>query len=229
MKTNYSLLIFNFVISIFMLLSLNSFSTSTMYLPALFLYFSSSIATFIDKYIYYRDLDFFTEKQFSLFCLIVSVAMICTYLSDSLGFVKITFQNVCGTYHMLIQGVPNSFFTFNSINITYPTLFASALLPISYLFFCISAHLREKGFTKDKIKSIVCKNKLKTFLVFIASIVSGLIGMQHCYYKFQHKYEGFGEPQYPKYFIAFWLLFILIFSSLFCTLYKDKQDEISTS
>lgn len=159
----------------------------------------------------------------------VAVVMICIYISDSLGFVKITFQDVIETYHMLIQGVPNSFFTFNSIDITYPTLFASALIPVAYLFFYTSAHLREKGFTKEKIISIILKNKIKTFLVASASIVFGLIGMQHCYYKFQRKYEGFGEPQYEKYFLAFWIFFVLIFSFLFCTLYKDKQEENSTS
>lgn len=223
MKTNYGLLLFSFIISVFSLLSLNGFSTSTMYLPALFLYFLSNIAAFIDKFVYYRDLELRAEQWVSLTGFLASIGMICIYISDSLGFAKITFHNVCGTYRMLIQGVPNSFFTFNSVDITYITLIAATCIPIAYLFFCIAAYLREKGFTKDKMKSIICKNKIKTLLISFASIAFGLIGMQYCYYKYQSKYEGFGEPQYLKYFLVFWILFVFIFSFLFFTLYNNKQ------
>lgn len=48
-STNYIMLFFVAIINIFMALSLNSFSSSDAFLPALFLYFISNLATFLEK------------------------------------------------------------------------------------------------------------------------------------------------------------------------------------
>ena len=226
MKTNYGLLLFNFVISVFMLFSLNSFSTSEMYLPALFLYFLSNVAAFIDKYIYYKELNYSLEKLASAICFLSSVAMVCLYIFNSLDFIEITFQNSCGTYHMLVQGVPNSFVTFNSINITCLTLIFAVLAPVTYLFFCTTAYLRERGYTLQKIIKIISNHKIKTTLVFVGFIVSGLIGVLICHRKSINVCNGLGEPQYLKYFISFFFLTVFIFSLFFFTLYKDNEDNV---
>lgn len=224
MKANYSILLLNFIISVFMFLSLNSFSDSTAYLPVLFLYFSSNIATFIDKYIYYKEIDLFLEKFISLICSLLCIAMVCIYISDSLGFTRITFHNVSGIYRMLIQGVPNSFFTFNSIDITLPTFFIAASIPLTYLFYCASSYLREIGLTRTKVIRIFTNNKKKTLFLIFLSLILGQFGVCLCHYKYQISYEGFGEPQYLKYLLAFSLipLFMSLYILLVCN--KDKVD-----
>lgn len=46
LKTNYKIMFFTFIISMFMAMSLNNFVSSGVFLPALFLYFISNLAVF---------------------------------------------------------------------------------------------------------------------------------------------------------------------------------------
>ena len=54
-KTNYVILLLTFIINLFMAFSLNSFSTTELYLPMMFLYFLSGLGAFIDKISCYSD------------------------------------------------------------------------------------------------------------------------------------------------------------------------------
>lgn len=66
MKTNYKVLLLTFVINIFMALSLNSFTSPTIYLPMMFLYFLSGLATFLDKIAFYKSVSQEFEKEYHI-------------------------------------------------------------------------------------------------------------------------------------------------------------------
>lgn len=122
MKTNYWILGFTFIINSFMALSLNSFSSSTMYLPVMFLYFLSNLAAFLDKTSYYKDRELYSERILSFICIVLCLIPVCLYVAYTLGYIEIKFHHFHGTYKILMQGIQNSFFTFNSIDIT-PLIF----------------------------------------------------------------------------------------------------------
>lgn len=159
MKTNYKVLLLTFVINIFIALSLNSFTSPTLYLPMMFLYFLSGLAAFLDKIAFYKSVSQEFEKRISYIGFFVCFIVVCFYIAHSLRFIEINFQCDNGTYKVLMQGIQNSFFTFNSINIT-PIIFSFVfILPFAYLALCLVSYLREQGFTLNKVKSILLNHK----------------------------------------------------------------------
>lgn len=223
MKTNYSALIATIIISIFMALSLNSFSSSKLYLSAMFLYFLSGLATFIDKIIFYKYLGYKTEKHVSWICLCICSIIICLYIADSLNYIEIVFKCDDGIYKVLMQGVQKSFFTFNSINIT-PFIFIFAFtIPIFYLIIFIISCLRDKNITGEFIFATLKNNKLYFIIYLLFSIISGIVGIWICRLKYMHSSHEYGYPQYYKYFLLFFTLSISIsYILLFCH-YKKKS------
>lgn len=208
MKTNYEVLLLTFIINIFMALSLNSFTSPTLYLPMMFLYFLSGLAAFIDKIEFYKSAGQKFEKRISYISFLICLLGACLYIAYSLGFIEINFQCDNGTYKVLMQGVPNSFFTFNSINIT-PIIFSFVfILPFAYLALCLVSYLREQGFTMKKVKDILLNHKKTSFLPLLLSVFMGVSGVIFCHVKYHLGNHQYGLPQYQKYFIA---LFILSF------------------
>ena len=65
MKTNYKILMITFFINLLMALFLNSFSTSSIYLPMIFLYFLSGLASFLDKISFYKSIGLKLEERIS--------------------------------------------------------------------------------------------------------------------------------------------------------------------
>lgn len=221
MKTNYKVLLLTFIINIFMALSLNSFTSPTLYLPMMFLYFLSGLAAFLDKATFYRSIDRKSEEKISFICFIICFISVCFYVADSLDFIEITFQCNNGMYKVLMQGVQNSFFTFNSINVT-PIMFAFAfILPFAYLALCLIPYLREHGLTMDKIIYISKNNKLKLFGLIILSISIGFIGNGICYLKYCKSDCTYGSPQYYKYFGFFLIISLCILYMQFFLRHKN--------
>lgn len=212
MKTNYKVLFLTFIINIFMALSLNSFTSPTLYLPMMFLYFLSGLAAFLDKISFYKGTEQKSEECISWFCFSICFLGVCLYTANSLGFIEINFQQNSGTYKVLVQGVQNSFFTFNSINVT-PIIFGFAfILPFAYLALCLVSYLREQGLTTDKVIHI-CKNNILRFIGVIAlSVLAGFAGTLACYLKYCNSASNYGSPQYYKYFVIAFIVgsFILV-------------------
>ena len=224
MKTNYTVLILTFIINIFMALSLNSFTSPTLYLPMMFLYFLSGLAAFLDKISFYKSTKQKPEEWISWFSFSICFLGVCFYTANSLGFIEITFQCNCGIYNVLMQGVPNSFFTFNSINVT-PAIFIFAfILPFAYLALCLVSYLRERGLTIVKVVYI-CKNrKLRLIGVITLSVLAGFLGMLACYLKYCNSASNYGSPQYYKYFIIVSILAVFILGIRF--LLRHKNDDL---
>ena len=169
-----------------MALSLNSFSSSESFLPALFLYFISSLATFLEKINTYEQIASRAERTISYFGFMISLFIVCCYLANVLHFIDINFQKPCDTYKILIQGRPDTFFTFSSIDVTYPIFACIASIPAFSTLLAIIPYLRNKGYTYEIIKEILTHN-LKTCLFnLIISICSGLLGILYCYLKTCH-------------------------------------------
>lgn len=210
MKTHYGVLLISAVINFIMACSLNSFSDSTLYMPVLFLYFLSNLATFIDKYVTYKDMKQNEEQCVSLICIILSAIMIFIYISDSLNFLEIYFKEECGKYHMLMQGVPNSFYTFNSIDITAFVFIIAVVMPGAYVLLCVASWLRELGYTIEILKNILIKKVWTILNLCGVSVLLGIAGCVYCHYKYQRECEGFGKPQYAKYFAAFFVISLII-------------------
>lgn len=228
MKTNYKVLFITFIISIFMALSLNSFSSSELYLPAMFLYFLSGLATFVDKIAFYQYLGYKTEERVSWLCFCTCALVVCLCIANSLNFIEITFKCDEGIYKVLIQGVQNSFFTFNSINITtYIFLFAS-IIPSFYLILCIISYLREHGITWNLILDILKNHKSVFTIYLVISILLGFVGMFVCYLKYIYSPHEYGRPQYHKYFLLFSTLFA-VFSYIILFSYYRKQISVSNN
>lgn len=203
MKTNYKILSLTFVINLFMALSLNSFSSSSLYLPMMFLYFLSGLAAFIDKVAFYKFACLKSEEYISWICFFVCFLVVCLYIANSLGFIEITFHYNCEIYKVLMQGVPNSFFTFNSIDITSFIFVSAFLVPFSYLALCIIPFLREHGFTKKVIIDISCNHKKNLLFHIFMSFLIGITGIIICHLKYISCTHIYGQPQYVKYFSFF--------------------------
>lgn len=226
MKTNYIIMILTFFINLFMALSLNSFSSSTLYLPMMFLYFLSGLAAFIDKIAYYKNSGQKLEEKISWICFSVCFLVVCFYIANSLGFIEIIFQCNYGTYNVLMQGIQNSFFTFNSVNIT-PFIFLFAfMLPFAYPVLCLISYLREQGLTMEQVLYIHKNNKLKLFGLLILSVIIGSIGMGICHLKYCKSDCKYGSPQYSKYFCALFILSLCILCVRFFL--RHKNDKLST-
>ena len=224
MRTNYTVLILSFVINIFMALSLNSFTSPTLYLPMMFLYFLSGLAAFLDKISFYKSTKQKPEEWISWFCFLICFLCVCLYTANSLGFIEIAFQCNCGTYNVLIQGVPNSFFTFNSINVTHAIFIFAFILPFAYLALCLVSYLRERGLTIDKV-IYICKNqKLRLIGVITLSVFAGFLGILVCYLKYCNSASDYGSPQYCKYFIIVFILVLLILGIRFFL--RHKNDDL---
>lgn len=226
MKTNYKVLFCTFIINIFMALSLNSFSSSSMYRPVLFLYFLSNLAAFLDKITFYQDMKMQFEKYISITCFSLCILNICLYLAHSLDFIEIKFQPKCLTYRILIQGIQNCFFTFNSIDITWFIFISVFTIPFSYLFICIVSFLRECGYTKYWILKITREHKKELALFLVPSVLFGLGGIALCRARYLMTYAGYGNPQYCKYFM---LLFIFSFIGLYILFLRYNKKLIKNS
>lgn len=210
MKTNYKTLMITFAINLLMALSLNSFSTSSLYLPMIFLYFLSGLASFLDKITFYKSIGLKLEEIISTICFCVCFLIAFLYIANSLGFIGINFQCCDGTYRVLLLGIPNSFFTFNSIDITLFIFVAAFMVPCTYLVLCIIPYLREHGFTKNIIIDM-SRQHIKSLIVrFFVSLLIGIIGIKICHYKYVKKSSLYGQPQSAKYFWAFFIGSLII-------------------
>lgn len=205
MNTNYKILFFTLIINVFMALSLNNFVSSDVFLPALFLYFLSNLGAFLDKATFYNDNGYRCEKIISLLTFVVCLFCVCFYIAHTLNFIEMVFYLENATYKILIQGLPNSFFTFRSIDITAITFLCVALIPFSSFLLCIIPFLVSHGYTKTFLLKIYNENKKCCFVYLLASILFGLLGLLICYLKSKFYTNGIGTPQYLKYFVTFFL------------------------
>lgn len=222
-KTNYKILLFSFIINLFMAASLNSFSSSSTYLPMVFLYFLSGLAAFVDKISFYTTEDYYCEKLISWGGFIMCLAHVCIYLAYSLGFIEINFHHTGKTYRVLMQGIENAFFTFNSIDITPFIFFSAFIIPLTYLAFCVLSYLREQGFNKAWIFTLFITHKIAPFIIFFSTTVSGLLGATYCWQKSCKSNSKFGEPQYEKYILLCSIIGLLISSLITLRHYKNKE------
>ncbi len=225
MKTHYGVLLISAVINFIMACSLNSFSDSTLYMPVLFLYFLSNLATFIDKYVTYKDMKQNEEQCVSLICIILSAIMIFLYISDSLNFLEIYFKEEFGKFHMLMQGVPNSFYTFNSVDITAFVFIIAVVMPAAYVLLCVASWLRELGYTIEILKNILIKKVWTILNLCGVSVLLGITGCVYCHYKYQRECEGFGKPQYVRYFVAIFVISLIIEMIILIKRNKDILEE----
>lgn len=203
MKTNYKILFFTFIMNIFMALSLNSFVSSTVFLPALFLYFISNLAAFLDKAYYYNTNGYRCEKIISFSTFLVCLFPVCIYIAHTLNLIEIVFCLENQTYKILMQGVQSAFFTFNSIDITIITTLCVLLVPFSSFLLCIIPFLSSHGYTKSCILKILMENKKICIYNIIISVLMGPFGLLFCFIKSKLCSYGIGNPQYLKYFISF--------------------------
>lgn len=226
MKTNYKIQFFTFIVNLFMALSLNNFISSNVYLSALFLYFISNLAAFWDKAWYYTYNGIPSEKRISYIGFVLCVFAVCFYLADTLNFIDIVFFPNPSTYEILVQGMPNSFFTFNSINIKWAITAFVFSIPFLSLLLCIIPFLINHGYTK-RILIYILKNNKKCCLINIAlSIIFGSFGIIFCHIKSAIRAEKFGSPQYMKYFIV---CFTVMFCISFCSLIIQKKSEAASA
>lgn len=222
MKTHYGVLWFNLIVSIIMAYSLNNFTELNLYLPVFFLYFSSNLAVFFEKYVSYRDMKYTWEQYFSCICIFLSGLMVLLYLFHTLNYLEIYFENVNNKYRMQIRSVPDSFYTFNSKDITN-WVFAIALLviPLTYVFLLIAAYLREEGYTLEILKNIL-KQKIRSVIVcFVISGSLGGLSAGYCLKKYEREYEGYGSPQWIKYLVCVFVLSFVI--QLFFLVKRNKN------
>lgn len=223
-KTNLGTQLLTCIINIFMAVSLNSFVSEELYLPMMFLYFLSGLGSSIEKISSCNCEKLKLEKSISLivgfFCLI----NVCIYLMNSLGFIVIDFQYDAKTYYILLHGIPNAFFTFNSIDITPFLMISIFIVPSAYFVFLIISVLRDKNLNKKEILTILYSQKIIIKALF-CSIASGTLGFFICYLKFRYKNPKYGTPQYIKYFILFFLLGACLSTFLNLLHYYKKGDH----
>lgn len=205
-----------------MALSLNSFVSSDVFLPALFLFFLSNLAAFLDKTMYYRDKRLYVEKIISMFMFLICLTVLCFYMAYTLNFIEIRFV-MENTYKILIQGMSKSFFTFNAVNMTVPTIICVAAVPVSSLLLFMISYLRHYSYTKTYLKKILKENVWFCIIFAFLSVCFGALGTYICYVKFCMKYEGFGTPQYLKYFVLFSVSFLIVSFMVIAKLKKPKE------
>lgn len=220
---NYIMLIFVAIINIFMALSLNSFSSSESFLPALFLYFVSNLATFLEKVNTYEQIASRPERFISFCGLIISLLIVCCYLANVLHFIDINFQKPCDTYKILVLGKPDTFFTFPSIDVTYFVFICIASIPFFSILLALIPFLRNKGYTYEIIKNILTYNLKTCLLNLIISICSGFLGLLYCHLKACYADNTWGHPQYIKYYLVAFAL--ALFVSFFILIYRKRPKQ----
>lgn len=225
MKTHYWVLWLACIINFIMALSLNSFSNSAIYLPALFLYFLSNLSTFIERFVSYRDSNLLMEQGVSFVCCILSGVMVFLYVANSLNFWDIQFKEDCGIYHILIQGVAHSFFTFNSMDITMEIFVAAFIMPAAYVALCVAPYLRNRGYTIKIIRNILVEKIWNVVTLIGISVGIGILSRVVCDYKYKKEYEGYGTPQYSKYFIVFFVVSLFVGLILLIRYNKDTLEK----
>lgn len=203
MKTHYRVLVFLCVINFIMACSLNSVTEPLQYMSTLFLYFLSNFASFVERYVSYKDEEQRVEEIISGICITISALAILIYIMDLVNCIEIAFQEDNGLYHVLMQGAENSLITFDSFEITEFIVILALVMPASYILFCVIANLRDSKYTMKSIKQIVVNNKWEVIVVSVIALVFGMASRWVCNYRYQRKYEGYGSPQYLKYFLAF--------------------------
>lgn len=214
-STNYIMLFFVAIINIFMALSLNSFSSSDAFLPALFLYFISNLATFLEKINTYEHIASKIERHICYLGFIVSLFVVCCYLANVLHFIDINFQKRHdATYRILIQGRPDTFLTFTSIDVTSIMFIFIGCIPFLSILLSIIPFLRNQGFTLNILKSILKGNLKACYINIIISVLGGIIGAIICHIKYYYSDTHLGNPQYIKYIISFFTVSILISFSI---------------
>ena len=212
MKTNYKIQLFTFIVNVFMALSLNNFISSDVFLSALFLYSISNLAAFWDKAWYYTYTKSLYEKRISYIGFGCCLLAVCFYLADALSFIDIVFFPTLSTYEILVQGIPNSFFTFSSINIKWAITAFVISIPLLSLLLCIIPFLISHGYTKKILIGILRKNKKCCAFNIVLSMLFGCLGIIFCHIKSTFHTAGLGNPPYEKYFIlCFTTVFIISF------------------
>lgn len=203
------------IINFFMAMSLNSFLSTDSFMPALFLYFISNLATFLEKIYVYDKAEARYERAISYICFSICLFLVCGYLTYALHFMNLNFQKNNEVYRILIQGIPDSFFTFSSIDVTGIVLICVWVMPAASFLLVLIPWLRDKGFSGKIIWSIVKQNKGKCISILIGSFLLGFTGVLFCYLKSYYAKDTLGSPQYLKYYL-FTTLFsmILLFSIL---------------
>lgn len=215
MKTNYKIQFFTFIVNTFMALSLNNFISSDVFLSALFLYFISNLAAFWDKLWYYTHDGSYSEKTVSYIGFFICLFAACFYLANALNFIDIVFFPATPTYEILVQGIPNSFFTFSSINIKWVITAFVFSIPILSLLLCIIPFLISHGYTKAMLIGILKNNQKCCFVNIVLSIISGGFFIVICHMRSSHKTTTLGSPQYLKYFfLGFTIMFVISFCGL---------------
>lgn len=221
MKTHYGVLWFNLIISFMMACSLNIYTESDLYLPVFFLYFASNLATFLDKYVTYRDEKLICEQYLSFICILLSAGMVLLYLFHTLGYLEIRFEPVCEEYQMQIRSVSKSFYTFNSDNITNRVFAIAFWIPVTYALLLLLAYLREEGYTLEIFKAIVTKKWKAVIGCILAAGALGGAAVGYCFYKYKKECEGYGSPQWAKYLVC---VFIVTFVVELFFLMKCNKD-----
>ena len=204
LKTNYKIMFFTFIISMFMAMSLNNFVSSGVFLPALFLYFISNLAVFLEKAYTYNFIASRYEKIISYICCCVCIMVSCLYLSHALQLIEIAFFKERDRYRILLQSVPDTFFPFGSIDITFVIFFCIWFIPVASCLLFVIPLLSSHGYTRKNICTIIVQNFRLVLLNFIISLIMGLFGIICCRVKVKHMLSTLGYPQYAKYF---WLMF----------------------
>ena len=212
MKANYKIQFFTVIVNFFMALSLNSFISPDVFLSALFLYFISNLAAFWDKAWYYTYNGSRSEKRITYIGFGCCLFAVCFYLADALNFIDIVFFSSSSTYEILVQGIPNSFFTFSSINIKWAITALVISIPLLSLLLCIIPFFISHGYTKPILIEILKYNKKCCVFNIVLSMISGGLGVVFCHVKNTFHTEEFGSPQYIKYFF-------LCFTTVLCILF----------
>lgn len=209
MKANYKIQMFTVIVNFFMALSLNNFISPDVFLSALFLYFISNLAAFWDKAWYYTYNGSSSEKRISYIGFGCCLFAVCVYLANALNFIDIVFFPNSPTYEILAQGIPNSFFTFSSINIKWAVTALVISIPLISLLLCIIPFLISHGYTKPILIDILKRNKKCCVFNIVISMIFGVMGIVFCNLKSAFHADELGSPQYLKYFF-------LCFTAVFC-------------
>lgn len=199
---NYMMLMFVAIINFFMAMSLNGFYSTDLFLPALFLYFISNLASFLEKKSSYKRCASHIEQLISSICFYISLFMVCGYLAYELHFINLNFQKANEVYHILIQGIPDSFITFSSLDVTILVIISIWIIPFSSVLLVIIPWLRSRGITTELVKIIVEHNKTRCIVISAASCGCGALGILVCRIKYDLLQSQIGTPQYFKYFIV---------------------------
>ena len=108
----------------------------------------------------------------------------------------------------------------NSINITAWVFGIAFIMPIAYGLLIIAAYFREMGYSLEMIGVILLKKKRTIFFLALTSVILGGLGSVHCHFKYIRKCEGYGSPQYFKYF---GLIFIISLIFELCILVRCNK------